>query len=491
MQVKKRAAPEKKIKGFKPYPFQVEGRDWFLNHERKKLIIADEMGLGKTVQSCMILNSRPELQRVLIICPAFLRLDWLEALQAFGVLEGRGAVQVIDSNKNTVFCPIVIAGFENAASDTIHAQLIKSRWDIIIIDELQYLKSAGSKRTCAILGSKHVKGVWFNARYFLGLSGTLNPNHGQEAYNILKRCIPDVLEKYNVNDHDSFKNTFSNQVEHFAKVKRKTGAVSTVRVKKSEGITNHELLAEIMSHCTIRREKVDVLDQLPARTHKAVYIEPTAPDLKELVGLERSLHLDDVIDAFEKNPAGGSITGRLKREQSMQAARIRRKLGAAKVRHFLAHILNDLEQVDRLFIVAYHIDTIALLANALNAYNPGVITGATPMPERQKIVNEFQNPESDRRVIIGQIKAVGVGVTLTAASLMWIIEPWYVPGDVDQVIARLHRIGQKNAILAKFAIVRYTLDEKIMERGLSKKTDISNLNKELVKHTKKTLKKRT
>jgi SWI/SNF-related matrix-associated actin-dependent regulator 1 of chromatin subfamily A len=436
------------------YPFQREGVDWLKIQlaATGRALLADEMGLGKTVQA---LNISSEAEKTLIICPAFLKLNWRDEIHRRGFT--RVWLQIVDSAKQAPVADWVIVSFELAAA--MHDKLSARRWGQIIIDEAHYLKSPAAIRTQRILGARKIKGIYREGQSkLLCLSGTPAPNGAHELYTMAARCgdLPDGLKSY------------AAWVQRFCYDTKPSINKFNQFGFAPKGVRNEKELKAILSKFMLRRLKKDVLPELPEKNYQILHIGPDAR-LKKLIKEEQGYSIEDVMQAMPAENFSLDLQDLLERGpfDLTPLARLRHEFGLAKVPHALSIIKNDLESIEKIGVFCWHRAVAEELNTALAEYNPALVHGGVPHKIRQERVQAFQN-ESSCRVFIGQIKASGVGITLTSASHALFVEPWYVPGDIDQAVDRFHRIGQKSAVLARFLIVENSLDEEIIKTALRK-----------------------
>jgi SNF2 family DNA or RNA helicase len=146
-------------------------------------------------------------------------------------------------------------------------------------------------------------------------------------------------------------------------------------------------------------------------------------------------------------------------------ARIRHETALAKVPHAIKFIEESLESSSKIVVFAHHKDVISQLKDAF----PGCvsITGDTKMEDRQAAVDRFQNDDKCR-VFFGNIKAAGVGLTLTAAAHVIFVELDWVPGNMSQAEDRCHRIGQKGSVLVQHIVLSDSMDATIAKRLIQK-----------------------
>jgi SWI/SNF-related matrix-associated actin-dependent regulator 1 of chromatin subfamily A len=155
-------------------------------------------------------------------------------------------------------------------------------------------------------------------------------------------------------------------------------------------------------------------------------------------------------------------------------ATMRRELGLLKVGPTIAWVQERMASADKLLIFAWHHDVIEGLHKELLEFDPVVVTGRSTPAARALAVEDFQT-RPGTRLFIGQILAAGTAITLTAANEVAIVEPSWVPGENVQAIARAHRLGQRDSVLASFLYLPGTLDERIIQVFRKKAAEISVL----------------
>ena len=285
------------------------------------------------------------------------------------------------------------------------------RWGakVLIADEAHYLKNGKAKRTKAFQKLK-TRDVGM-----IALTGTPVVNAPIEFYRTLRMIEPDLFPN------------FWNFAQRYCNAKH-NGFGWDFR-----GSKNEEELFEILTKETrlmLRRLKSDVMKELDPVTRSIIRIPKTNPECDI-----------ESVDLAEME-------------------RARQTCIEVKMPHAREWIDNFLESGKKLVIFVHHrITTQTLLSWFPNSL---VIDGSTPGNRRQEIVREYQsNPK--RQLLIGNIKAAGVGLTLTAASDCLFLELPWTPADLRQAIDRLHRIGQENPVTAWFMLVQDSVETKIMD----------------------------
>lgn len=407
-------------------PYQRAGIATLLQRERS--LLADEMGLGKTIQVIGLINSCPDILSVLIVCPASLKKNWERELKAW--LTVPMSICICSGAHTSVpRTNIIIVNY-----DILH-KMIWPKVDLLVVDEAHYCKTPTAKRTKKTLALRADRKVF--------LTGTPILARPIEIYPLIRTLAPQDWPSMS-----SFGMRYCNGVVD------QTGADFT-------GASNlEELHDKLRSTIMIRRLKRDVLTDLPAKTRQIIELPVSGSILKH----ERKVW-DDVVHA--KN------VGNLKRANQTlfeNLAVVRHETALAKVPQVAAFVTEALESSEKVVLFAHHRDVIAQLTANLGAFGPLVITGETSPLEKDANVQEFQSNPT-RRVIIGNMQAMGLGYTLTAASHVIFAELDWTPAIVTQAEDRCHRIGQRDNVLAQHLVLEGSLDS-IIARTLVKKQDI-------------------
>lgn len=410
--------------------------------------LADEQGLGKTAQA-LTLAKRLNAKKILIICPATLRLNWIKEMglwyseienKAFPVFTGK------ELEKAKQF-PVQVVSFNLASSKSFKP----SSYDMVIVDEAHAYKNTSAQRTKTFFQK-----IKPRARYTLLCSGTPITNLCSDIYPALNCVFP-----MRFSTEQGFKERYCNKVAD----------KWTYSGFKYEGInrdTIKELSDFMFKEFMIRRTKKQVLPELPDKTFQTIDLKIKAGDIKKAALPE------DVVAEMVKQIEDGKMP-----RVAEHVAAARQELGVAKVPASLEYIETLLEsdcgKEKQLVIFAHHKDVVRGIVEGLSDRNINVaaITGSTPPAERQAIVDRFQAGEV--QCIIGNILAAGTGITLTAADTCVFIEQDWTPANMAQAIDRLHRIGQKENVHIIFLAARGTLDSRIIQVLRKKIADINTI----------------
>lgn len=432
-------------------PYQLEGARFLVEALSKwrGAMLADDMGLGKTLQALLVMLALGAL-RVLIVGPAIARIAWATEIRkhwpellphlripAFG--------DVADHATFGLDQLILVLSYDMFSQPSARRRWVPAlrarRWDLMILDEAQYLKSR-SNRTRAIYGGVSGQvGLQARADKVLLLSGTPCPNHAGELFPHYTTFWRDLL-LYDGKPFDQtrFEETFTTF---------RDGPYG----RSITGSRQQQRLREAFAPVIIRRRRDDVLPELPPLTIQDVPLSPTpfnVPDdvTRGQIDMLMSAPIDTLIDRIAA--------------ESVELTTLRRLLGEAKVFPAAEWIRERLDLgVNKMVIFAWHLSVIEGLARLLKDFNPVVITGATALSLRERHVYSFQT-EPSVRLFIGQTRAAGSAITLTRATEVAIIEPSWVPGENDQAIARAWRMGQTRPVTAHFCYNPGSLDQRIM-----------------------------
>lgn len=410
------------------YPFQEQGVK-FIIEKQGRCLIGDEMGLGKTVQALAYLKLHPEVRPALIICPASLKINWQR-----------------EAKKWTGETPFIIYGRNNAAAyknkkviiinyDILHDHLealAELKPQVVIMDEVHYIKTPDTKRT------KAAKVIGKAADRVIALSGTPITNRPIEFFSILNILNPDV---------------FSGR---FRFAMRYCGAHHNGFGWNFNGSSNIEELHQLLTDTVmLRRLKCNVLQDLPQKQRSVI---PMLLDNREQYNQAEA----DLMAWIEENEGKEAADRASRAEVLTRFEKLKQLTVRGKMSMVYDWVDDFLESGQKLVLFATHHETI----DALTARYKDVcvkVDGRDSAESRQKAVDSFQN-NADVKLFVGNIKAAGVGLTLTAASNVAFVELDWVPGNHDQAEDRVHRIGQTaDSINAWYLIADSTIEDDIMD----------------------------
>jgi SWI/SNF-related matrix-associated actin-dependent regulator 1 of chromatin subfamily A len=216
-----------------------------------------------------------------------------------------------------------------------------------------------------------------------------------------------------------------------------------------------ELQQRMRERFMVRRLKIDVLPELPAKRRQVIVLEP-GKALAKLVAREAQAYADYEPESFvgKPQPAIGEIS------------ETRKRIALGKTKFAIEHIGELLNETSKVVAFVHHHEVGDALAEAFGA-SAVRIDGRTSLADRQTAVDRFQT-ETDIRVFIGGIQSAGTGITLTSASVVVFVESSWVPGENSQAEDRCHRIGQKDSVLVQHLVLENSLDEHVVQVLINK-----------------------
>jgi SWI/SNF-related matrix-associated actin-dependent regulator 1 of chromatin subfamily A len=231
------------------------------------------------------------------------------------------------------------------------------------------------------------------------------------------------------------------------------------------GASNLDLLKQEIEPYVIRRRKKDILPELPRKVRTIHRVELNASESCRGLDAWRDLSDSQFMGKLEGMTGGGAYG-----VSSLEdIARVRRQTALLKIPAAIELINNILDGGEKVVVFAWHLDILNALYDEYREVCVA-LSGATPVERRQDAVNAFQKDPSTR-VFLGQIKAAGVGLTLTAASQVVFIELPWTPGEVTQAEDRCHRLGQTDCVVVHHIVGVGTFDYR-MARGIVKKQNV-------------------
>jgi SWI/SNF-related matrix-associated actin-dependent regulator 1 of chromatin subfamily A len=437
--------------------YQLVGIKWAT--DRRFTLIGDEMGLGKTSQAigtAVVLGC----ESVLVICPALVKENWANEIKMWD--PDKPKVRVLYGSKqaaipaNTFSEGYVVVNYDLIRTERVRDALKTRKWDLVIFDEMHMLKNPSAKRTKMILGKD---GLVTRKDRIVALSGTPILNRPMEFHTVLSTLAPESIFPY------TGKDAFARQ--YCGGFYDQNGEL----VSKGGG-NLEELNVKLRSTVMIRRLKKDVEKELPEKTIQIIEVQP---DSKTLNAIRQE---SSMVDLSSMREAGVRYLKEFTKNglpPMDELARLRKEMMEYKLPFCVEHIHEVLESSEgKLGIFAHHRWVVEALEKEFAAYKPLVITGSTAVQTRQSIVDTFQTDPS-RRLFIGNIKAAGVGITLTAASHCVFVEVTWTPGEILQAIDRFHRIGQKNPVLAQFIVLKQSVDEHMIRMIADKQKTLNKV----------------
>ncbi|MHC1623152.1 MAG: DEAD/DEAH box helicase [Candidatus Methanospirareceae archaeon] len=446
--------------GLEYLPYQKAGIAYAM--ARQNVLIGDEMGLGKTIQAIGIFNADPTIRRMLVICPASLRLNWAREIKKWAtrqteiaVINGGKPSDWPENDPDVVIVNYDVVRKHRGAIDT-------AEWDLLVVDEAHYLKNPKAQRTRSILGWKTQSGaiklhpIQATKRVFL--TGTPIVNRPIDLWPLVHALDPQGMGR-----------------NFFRFAKRYADAYHGTYGWDFSGASHlDELQENLRRTIMVRRLKKDVLVELPAKRRQVMVIP--ANGASAAVQQEMSIwnrfqseieRLEAELEADPESESTRSELAKAKRIAFTEMAQARHEVALAKVPVVCDRLATALEE-GPVVCFAHHKDVIAKIAEEFSD-RVAVITGDTSLADRQQAVDDFQHGKVD--LLIGNIQAAGVGITLTRSSRVVFAELDWVPGNLTQAEDRCHRIGQQESVLIQHIVLEGSLDE-IMAASLIRKQEV-------------------
>ena len=455
-------APETFVGELRPY--QRDGLGWmqFLREFNFGGCLADDMGLGKTVQVLALLESRrlarekgapatngdaqhdTSVRRTsLVVAPRSLIFNWQEEAGKFSpkltVLDhtGIGRAKTADVFKDY---DLVLTTYGTLRND---APFLKDvPFDYVVLDEAQAIKNAGSE---AAKAARLLTG-----RHRLALSGTPVQNHLGELWSLIEFLNPGMLGTAR-----AFQST--------------TGSVRVVEDQ------TRELLSRALRPFILRRTKQQVAKDLPERSEQTIHCELDAEQRKQYNELKEHYRVSllsriategikkakiQILEALLRLRQAACHPGLIDKSKVDQ--------GSAKLDSLMAQITEVMAEDHKVLVFSQFTSFLAIVRNRLDKekITYQYLDGRTR--DRQTVVDKFQN-DPETKLFLISLKAGGLGLNLTAAEYVFLLDPWWNPAVEAQAIDRAHRIGQTRQVFAYRLIAKDTVEEKVLQLQQTKR----------------------
>jgi SNF2 family DNA or RNA helicase/uncharacterized Zn finger protein len=430
--------------------YQVSGYNWlnFLDEFSWGGILADDMGLGKTVQAITFLQRQVELKPDrpnLVVVPKSLVFNWQKECEKFA--PELSVMVYYGVNRKAVFKDIKKHALTITTYGAIRSDIRELRdidFNYVILDESQAIKNPDA------LATKAVKLLKSHNR--LTLTGTPIENNVFDLYSQMDFLNPGMLGSV-----DFFKKEFATPIDR----DKDTNATKQLR--------------KLVYPFILRRTKEEVAKELPAKMESVLFCDMDKHQRKVYDAFKdkyRDLVLGK-IDSEGINRAGVYILeGLMKLRQICDSPAIlneKEDYGheSVKIAELIPRIQEDSGR-HKTLVFSQFLGMLDIIRKELDRLQIPYeyLDGSTT--DRQERVDRFQNNDSVR-VFLMSLKAGGVGLNLTAADYVYIVDPWWNPAVEQQAIDRTHRIGQDKPVFAYKMICRDTVEEKILQLQERKK----------------------
>ena len=421
--------------------YQELGVRWLsmLNHYGFGGILADDMGLGKTLQTIAFLSSVVTSDsKILILAPSSLIYNWKEEFEKFAPQMKVEVIYGLKASRDEIIASnpqVAITSYASFRQDV--EQYEKNQYQYLILDEAQVMKNSQTKI------AQYLRK--FDVPHTFALSGTPIENHVEELWSIFQIVLPGLFP-----GKKEFKQLSPETISHYVKP-------FIMRRKKSEVLQELPDLIEMTYKNELADDQKTIylaqLKQMQDRILSSSEEELNRSKMEILSGLMRLRQICDTPSLFLEDYTGES--GKLD-----------------SLRELLEQIKDGNQRV---LIFSQFRGMLDIIEKELDALKMTSfkITGSTPANERQDMTNAFNSGQGDAFLI--SLKAGGVGLNLTGADTVILVDLWWNPAVEDQAIGRAHRMGQDKNVEVYRMITRGTIEEKIQELQTSKRHLVSTI----------------
>ena len=417
--------------------YQKYGYKWlkYLTDNNLGACLADDMGLGKTLQAIALLSNLHEekKKKSMVIMPKSLIYNWENEIKKFAPKLKVGVYYGINRDFSSLKKVDVILTTYGTIRNDIE-NLLEHKFDLLILDESQNIKNINSQTTKAVL--------LLNAKKRVALSGTPIENNLLELYSLFRFLNPEM----------------------FGSVQRFTNSYILPIQKYSDTSTIEELKKKIYPFL-LRRVKKEVLEDLPDKIEKLVYVDMN--DEHRRFYEERRRYYYSLL---EKNTSSQGNFDKFFVLQAINELRHivsspeleTKKIISSKKEVLIENVIEAIENNHKVLVFVNYLSSIESICDSLkeNKIKYLKMTGQTK--DRQNLVDKFQN-DSRYKVFVMTLKTGGVGLNLVSADTIFIYDPWWNTTVENQAIDRAYRLGQDKTVFAYKMIMRNTIEEKILK----------------------------
>ena len=417
--------------------YQKYGYKWlkYLTDNNLGACLADDMGLGKTLQAIALLSNLHEekKKKSMVIMPKSLIYNWENEIKKFAPKLKVGVYYGINRDFSSLKKVDVILTTYGTIRNDIE-NLLEHKFDLLILDESQNIKNINSQTTKAVL--------LLNAKKRVALSGTPIENNLLELYSLFRFLNPEM----------------------FGSVQRFTNSY-ILPIQKYSDISTIEELKKKIYPFLLRRVKKEVLEDLPDKIEKLVYVDMN--DEHRRFYEERRKYYYSLL---EKNTSSQGNFDKFFVLQAINELRHivsspeleSKKIISSKKEVLIENVIEAIENNHKVLVFVNYLSSIESICDSLkeNKIKYLKMTGQTK--DRQNLVDKFQN-DSRYKVFVMTLKTGGVGLNLVSADTIFIYDPWWNTTVENQAIDRAYRLGQDKTVFAYKMIMRNTIEEKILK----------------------------
>lgn len=426
-------------------PYQIAGFQWlnYLSQINWGGILADDMGLGKTIQALSFLHHYKEQNRflkALVVCPTTLIYNWENEIKKFApslsyhIHHGSARTR---STEELAKYDVTITTYGTLRSDIKF--FLATKFDYVVLDESQAIKNPASKVTKAA--------CLLNAKHRLCMSGTPLQNNTFDVFAQMNFLNPGMLGSI-----EFFRQEFAIPIDKLGEVDRK------------------EHLRRLLYPFILRRTKEQVAKDLPEKQEMILWCE-MQEEQRKIYDAYRNDYRERILGTISEQGIARSqftiLQGLMKLRQICDSPAILNEEEvfenhSIKIEELVREITEDMSD-HKALVFSQFLGMLGLIRQKLNelGIKYEYFDGSTSATDREKAIQNFQKND-EVRVFLISLKAGGVGLNLTAADYVYIVDPWWNPAVEQQAIDRTHRIGQTKNIFAYRMICKDTIEDKIL-----------------------------
>ncbi len=440
-------------------PYQIEGVKWLLKNHNSGLgaCLADDMGLGKTLQTLAalvniqenlesetsefqqdlfsVVEQKTEYLKTLIVAPSSLVFNWYNESRKFTPHFRR--IQYIGNDRKLLSkkldkYDLIFTSYAVISRDIEIFEKYNFRY--LIIDESQQIKNRDSKVFKAI--------NLISANHKISLSGTPIENSLNDLWSQMQFINPDIL-----GDFKFFTSYFK------------------IPIEKNQDLNRILELKNIVNPFILHRTKEQVLHDLPELSEQIIYCEMET-EQEKLYESEKSKARNELLKIDFANNRINILNILMKLRQLSNHTKLIDKTSEFESGKFLVvtnYIQTLLQSGQKMLVFSTFVKHLELYENWCkdNKISFCKLIGDTKITERENQIQKFQE-NSDTKIFFISLKSGGVGLNLTSASFVLLLDPWWNPFAEKQAIARAHRIGQQGKVNAIRFISKNSIEEKII-----------------------------
>lgn len=404
-----------------------------------------------TIQAIGVINYNTEINKVLIVCPASLKLNWKKELKTWSTRDL--SIKILSTGDATEGADIHIVNYDILAKAKL-SWLKTANFDLVVADEAHYVKNPDAQRSKAFYAISEA------ASQKIMLTGTPIMNRPVELFHIVKSL--------------GFEMDFWRYVQRYCDAQRGSYGWDFSGASNLE-----ELQVKLRQSVMVRRKKSDVLHELPPKRRQIIELDPTKYTdyiereqefLNKITATQKAFNFD--IDGERDINADREYDDQVENLTELSAAdigelaRIRHETAVAKIGDVVEHVTEVLDSADKVIVFAHHRDVIEGIADAFGN-SAVVLYGGMKDDEKDSSVTRFQN-DPNVKVFVGSIKAAGVGLTLTEANVVIFAELDWTPANLTQAEDRAHRIGQTDSVLVQHIVIDGSIDSNLAKKVVYK-----------------------